>query len=281
MKTTLLVFAEFCHVAWGSLPWPTLTNYGHAVSAYWWVLLAGMGVLFVDRLKWRGKETKVLVWLKNTVVISAFSLTQFLAYRDSTLDYERVRHERSDAIGERDELKSEVAGQQAKLEEKDNLIQAQQSLINRKIVSSLESQKGLLCLGPRVEMPRRASGQRAVTANRLLDDKRKNILVALLQSTPAVAEIQEPVNNDEAAGRGSELIEILGKAGWSFRRIKWIIPEGEAHTGIVIRSGANNLAMAAQLEKALSDVGVPARQEEQTESSDWIEVYVGPQAKSN
>jgi hypothetical protein len=64
------------------------------------------------------------------------------------------------------------------------------------------------------------------------------------------------VNNDEAAGRGSELIEILGKAGWSFRRIKWIIPEGEAPTGIVIRSGANNLAMAAQLETALSDVGV-------------------------
>jgi hypothetical protein len=133
---------------------------------------------------------------------------------------------------------------------------------------------------PRVEMLCRASGQRAVTANRLLDDKRKNILVALLQSTPAVAEIQEPVNNDEAAGRGSELIEILGKAGWSFRRIKWIIPEGEAPTGIVIRSGANNLAMAAQLEKALSDVGVPARQEEQTGSSDWIEVYVA-QAMSN
>jgi hypothetical protein len=105
-------------------------------------------------------------------------------------------------------------------------------------------------------MPCRASGQRAVTANRLLDDKRKNISVALLQSTPVVAEIQEPVNNDEAAGRGRELIEILGKAGWSFRRIKWIIPEGEAPTGIVIRSGANNLAMAAQLETALSDVGV-------------------------
>jgi hypothetical protein len=234
MKTTLLVFAEFCHVAWGSFPWPTLTNYGRAVSAYWWVLLAGMAVLFVDGLKWKGRESKVPMWLKITFVISAFSLAQFLAYRDSTLDYERVRHERSDAIGERNELKSEVAGQQSKLEEKDNLIQSQQNLINRKIVSSLESQKGLPCLGPRVEMPCRASGQRAVTANRLLDDKRKNILVALLQSTPAVAEIQEPVNNDEAAGRGSELIEILGKAGWSFRRIKWTIPEGEAPTGIVI-----------------------------------------------
>jgi hypothetical protein len=39
---------------------------------------------------------------------------------------------------------------------------------------------------------------------------------------------------------------------------------------------ANNLLMAAQLEKALSDVGVPARQEEPTGSGDWIEVYVGP-----
>jgi len=125
-------------------------------------------------------------------------------------------------------------------------------------------------------MPCHASGQSAVTPNRLLDDKRRNILVALLQSTSAVVEIQEPVNNDEAAARGSELIQILGKAGWSFRRIKWVIPEGEAPTGIIIRAGENNLPMAAQLEKALSDVGVPTQQEEQTDSSDWIEVYVGP-----
>jgi hypothetical protein len=33
--------------------------------------------------------------------------------------------------------------QQAKLEEKDNLIQSQQNLINEKIVLSLESQKGI------------------------------------------------------------------------------------------------------------------------------------------
>jgi hypothetical protein len=101
-----------------------------------------MAVLFVDGLKWKGRESKVPMWLKITVVISAFSLAQFLAYRDSTLDYERVRHERRDASGERNELKSEVAGQQAKLEEKDNLIPSQQNLINRKIVSSLASQKG-------------------------------------------------------------------------------------------------------------------------------------------
>jgi hypothetical protein len=118
---------------------------------------------------------------------------------------------------------------------------------------------------------------RAKTSTRQsVDDKRKNILVALLQSTPAVVEIQEPVNNDEAAARGSELLQILGKAGWSFRRIKWVIPEGEAATGIVIRSGENNLPIAAQLEKALSDVGVPARQEKETDPTDWIEVYVGP-----
>jgi hypothetical protein len=46
MKTTLLVFAESRHVAWASFPWPTLTNCGRAVSAYWWVLPAGMAVLF-------------------------------------------------------------------------------------------------------------------------------------------------------------------------------------------------------------------------------------------
>jgi hypothetical protein len=36
------------------------------------------------------------------------------------------------------------------------------------------------------------AGASIVTANRLLDEKRKNILVALLQSTPALVEIQEP-----------------------------------------------------------------------------------------
>ena len=276
MKTALLALAEFPGVALGLHPWLTLTDYGHAVSAYWWVILAGIAVLFVDTLKWRGRESKVPIRLITTVAISAFSLAQFLAYRDVTLDLERVKHQRSDAIGDRDELKLEVVHQQAKLEEKDNLIQSQQNLINEKIVLSLESQRGFPCLGPRMGMPCRISNPSAVPANRLLDDKRKNILVALLQSTPAVVEIQEPVNNDEAAARGSELLQILGKAGWSFRRIKWVIPEGEAATGIVIRSGENNLPMAAQLEKALSDVGVPARQEKETDPTDWIEVYVGP-----
>jgi hypothetical protein len=70
--------------------------------------------------------------------------------------------------------------------------------------------------------------------------------------------------------------KFWGKAGWSFRRIKWVIPEGEAATGIVIRSGANNVAMADELEKALSQVGMLARQEKQIDSTDWIEVYVGP-----
>jgi hypothetical protein len=253
-----------------------LTDYWRALSAYWWAVLVGTVVLSVNVLMRRGRASKVPGWLKTTVVISAFSLAQFLAYRDSMLDYERVRHERNDAIGDRDELKLEVGRQQAKLEEKDMLIQSQQNVINEKIISSLESKRGLPCFPPRMGMPCRARSESSVTANRLLDDKRKNILVAMLQSTPAVAEIQEPVNNEEAAGRGSELIEILGKAGWSFRRIKWVIPEGEVPTGIVIRSGANNLAMAAQLEKALSNVGVPARQEKQIDSSDWIEVYVGP-----
>ena len=123
---------------------------------------------------------------------------------------------------------------------------------------------------------RSSSGQNVVTAGRLLDKKTSNILVALLQSTHAVVEVQEPVNNDEAAARGSELLQYLGKAGWSFRRIKWVIPEGEAPTGIIIRSGESNLPMAAQLETALSDVGVPTRREKQIDSTDWIEVYVGP-----
>jgi hypothetical protein len=266
MKVPILAFVEFSSVVWGSHSWATLTGYGHAVSAYWWAILAGMAVLFVDVLKWRGTESKVPTWVKITLAISAFSVAQFLAYRDSMLDFERVRHEKRDAIGERGKLQAEVQRQQAKLEDKDNLIQSQQNLINKKIVSSL---------GSRMAMPYRASGQRAVTGNRLLDDKRKNILVAMLQSIPAVAEIHEPVNNEEAAARGSELIEILGEAGWGLRRIKWVIPEGVVPSGIVIRSGANNVAMASQLEKALSEVGLPARWEKQVGSNDWIEVYVG------
>jgi len=276
MKIALLAFVGFSGVAWRSHPWPTVFDYGRALSAYWWAIVLGIVMLLVDVLKWRGRQSKVPMWLKLTLAISAFSLAQFLAYRDSMLDYEWARRERSEAIDERDELKLEVGHQRAKLEEKNNLIRSPQNLINEKIVSSLEPQRALACLGPRMGMPCRGSNQSAVTANRLLDDKRTNILVALLQSVHAVVEIQEPVNNDEATARGSELLQALGRAGWSFRRIKWVIPEGEAPTGIVIRSGANNLPMAAQLEKALSDVGVPARHEEQTDSSDWIEVYVGP-----
>jgi hypothetical protein len=134
MKTPVLAFAEFSSFTWGSHSWLTLTEYGRAMSAYGWVILAGIAVLFVDTLMWRGRESKVPIRLKTTVAISAFSLAQFLAYRDVLLDLERVKHQRSDAIGDRDELKSEVERQQSKLEEKDNLIQSQQNLINEKIV---------------------------------------------------------------------------------------------------------------------------------------------------
>jgi hypothetical protein len=211
MNTALPAFSQFSSAAWGSHRWPTLADYGRAMSAYWWAILASIAVLSVDALRWRGKQSKVPMWLKTTLAISALSLAQFLAYRDTMLDFERVTHERSEAIGEKDELKLEVGRQQAKLEEKDNLIQSQQSLINEKIVSSLESQRWLPCFAPRIGMPCHASSQSTVTANRLLDEKRKNILVALLQSTPAVVEIQEPVNNEEAAGRGSELLQIIAR----------------------------------------------------------------------
>jgi hypothetical protein len=114
----------------------------------------------------------------------------------------------------------------------------------------------------------------------LLDEKRENILVAMLQSVRATVEIQEPVNNDEAGTYGSELVQVLGKAGWSFRRIKWVIPEGEVASGIIIRSKANNRPVAAELAKALSDLGVAVQDvqigDEQIGSDDWIEVYVGP-----
>src|ERR1035438_10441485 len=100
MNIALLALAEFLNAAWGSHPWLTLTDYGHAVSAYWWVILAGIAVLFVDTLKWRGRESKVPIWLKTTVAISAFSLAQSLAYRDVTLDLEWVKHQRSDPIGD-------------------------------------------------------------------------------------------------------------------------------------------------------------------------------------
>jgi hypothetical protein len=201
MNTALPAFSQFSSAAWGSHRWPTLADYGRAMSAYWWAILASIAVLSVDALRWRGKQSKVPMWLKTTLAISALSLAQFLAYRDTMLE----------AIGEKDELKLEVGRQQAKLEEKDNLIQSQQSLINEKIVSSLESQRWLPCFAPRIGMPCHASSQSTVTANRLLDEKRKNILVALLQSTPAVVEIQEPVNNEEAAGRGSELLQIIAR----------------------------------------------------------------------
>ncbi len=130
MKVAFLALAGFSGVAWGSRPWPMLTDYGHAVFAYWWAILAGVAVLSLDVRKWRGRESKVPTpRLKIALAISAFSLAQFLAYRDSMLDFQRVRYERSDAISERDELKLEVGHERAKLEEKDTLIQSQQNLI--------------------------------------------------------------------------------------------------------------------------------------------------------
>jgi hypothetical protein len=266
MQTALLALVKTSAVARQESLWPMAADYGHAVLTYWWILMAAVAVLLVDVFRRKGKELKVSTWLKISAVICAFSVTQFLAYRDSLLNFEQVKHEKMDAIIERDSLRVEVARQQAKLEEKDSLIQSQQGLLNRKASSPTMSGMGVP-----------GCSQNTVSAGkRLLDQKRENILVAMLQAVSATVEIQEPVNNDEASSYGSELIGILGRAGWSFRRIKWVIPEAEAPTGIIIRAGTNNGPVAAQLAKALSDLGVAVQQDDQMASSDWIEVYVGP-----
>ncbi len=232
-----------------------------------------MAVLFVGTLKWREKEFKAPAWLKLTVAISVFSVAQFLAYRDARLNCERMRQEKAGAMGENEMLKIEIAHQQARLEEKDTLIQLQQGLIDKKFILPLASRMAIPCLACR---------QNAVSSGRrLLDEKRENILVATLQSVRGTVEIQEPVNNEEASSYGTELVQVLGKAGWSFRRIKWVIPEGNVVTGIIIKSKANNRPVAAELAKALSELGVAVRQDvqigdEQNGADDWIEVYVGP-----
>jgi hypothetical protein len=277
MNVAPLAFVTTFGVGWEMHFWPACAAYVHAVLAHWAAISAGVAVLFVDALKWRGKQFKAPTWLKITVALSVFSVVQFLAYRDAMLAFERIKQEKADAMGESAMLKIEVAHQQARLEEKDNLIQSQQRLIDKNAIQPLTS---------RMANPCQACRQYTASSQpRLLDEKKENILVAMLQSVRATVEIQEPVNNDEASSYGTELVQVLGKAGWSFRRIKWVIPEGTVATGIVIRSKANSRPAAAELAKALSDLGVAVRQDVQADeqidegqigSDDLIEVYVGP-----
>ena len=134
MNVALLAFAKTFGVGWELNFWPASSDYVPAVLAHWGAISVGVAVLFVGTLKWRGKEFKPPTWLKITVAIFVFSVAQFLAYRDATLNFERMRQEKADAIGKSEMLKIEVAHQQARLEEKDSLIQSQRALINKKLI---------------------------------------------------------------------------------------------------------------------------------------------------
>jgi hypothetical protein len=205
MNVALLAFVKTFGLGWEMHFGPASADYVHAVLTHWGAILVGVAVLFVDAIKWHGKEVKTPTWLKVTVAVSVFSAAQFLAYRDAMLNFERTRQEKAAAMGESETLKIEVAHQQARLEEKDSLIRSQQRLIDKKVVLPLIS---------RGAIPLPGCGQNTASSRpRLLDEKRENILVAMLQSVRATVEVQEPVNNDEASSYGSELVQVLGKAG--------------------------------------------------------------------
>jgi hypothetical protein len=91
--------------------WPAYTAYLHAVLAHWGAISAGVAVLFVDALKWRGKQFKAPAWLKTTVALSVFSAAHLLAYRDAMLNLERINREKTDTMGESAMLKTELAHQ--------------------------------------------------------------------------------------------------------------------------------------------------------------------------
>ena len=109
-----------------------LADYGHAVLPYWWAILTGFAMPFIDLLKWHGHEFTVPRWLKISITISAFFVAQFFAYRDSLRNFDQVKQEKSDAISEREQLRTKVAQQHTKIDDKDSLIQSQQALLNKK-----------------------------------------------------------------------------------------------------------------------------------------------------
>jgi hypothetical protein len=118
MNVALLAFVKTFGLGWEMHFGPASADYVHAVLTHWGAILVGVAVLFVDAIKWHGKEVKTPTWLKVTVAVSVFSAAQFLAYRDAMLNFERTRQEKAAAMGESETLKIEVAPQQARLEEK-------------------------------------------------------------------------------------------------------------------------------------------------------------------
>ena len=77
-------------------------------------------------------------------------------------------------MGENEMLKIEIAHQQARLEEKDTLIQLQQGLIDKKFILPLASRMAIPCLACR---------QNAVSSGRRLLDEKERI-VWLPRSNP-------------------------------------------------------------------------------------------------
>jgi hypothetical protein len=79
------------------ISWPILTDYGHAVLPYWWVVVVGGVMALSDLYKFHlpeGKEFKLPDWARLGISVGAVMLAQFLAYRDSIRNLSQVIEER-------------------------------------------------------------------------------------------------------------------------------------------------------------------------------------------
>ncbi len=75
----------------------TLENYLRVTASYWWLLLLGVTMPFIDGINWHlpdGRKLKLKPWHRLTITFIFLSAAQFLAYRNSQFNLYTVIQEK-------------------------------------------------------------------------------------------------------------------------------------------------------------------------------------------
>lgn len=154
---------------------------------------------FIDVIKWHAREISVPRWLRISIAVGALFLAQFLAYRDSLSNLNKVVEEKRQTMIDRNNLGLKVARLQANIENRDSIISSQQQLLNSKF--SLRQPIKLQVGGPS-------------TGWKLDESQSQELIKTISRFKGTKTTIQYVVSAPGASDFAYQLCDILEKAGW-------------------------------------------------------------------
>lgn len=239
--------------SWSSI-WRALLDYLSALTHYWWIVLAGIIMPALDLYKWHHRDSKELVlphWLRITIAVAALMLAQFLAYKDSISNLNKVISEKQTLSVDNDKLKRQVSDER---EESNRLQQQLKDAKANKVTLRIPADE---------------------TEWILSKDRERKFLLALGGSRGSFLIICRS-GNSQSCRFARQLYALLSQAGWNSK-------EPDATEGMIMGADLvgvgirpTNPRFGPQLKSAFREVGLdPVFSRQEGLRDDEVVILIG------